>query len=159
TKEVSDDAGTRWKESHTWRPIERSLMSTPTTRTSRSPFSRSARTRAAVPGDPDAVSRTVTGLKAMPRVPGGASRASGCPAAQSADRPVGGWGGSGELDPIGARLWRACVAPRREHRLHRLAHRRAAERPDLRVRQQLQPLELPRRERGRGIAAAPVLVR
>ena len=46
-----------------------------------------------------------------------------------------------------------------EHRLHRLAHRRAVERPDLRVRQELQPLERTAFELLVRAPVAPVLVR
>ena len=38
-------------------------MSVPTSRTSRSPFSRSARSSAAVPGAPEAETSTVTGRR------------------------------------------------------------------------------------------------
>jgi hypothetical protein len=58
----AEPAGTGWNASQRWRPTERSLMSVPTSRTSRSPFSRSARRSAAVPGAPDAVTMTVIGF-------------------------------------------------------------------------------------------------
>ncbi len=50
---------TRWNASQSCRPIERSDMSVPTSRTRRSPFSRSPRRSAAVPGAPEAETRTV----------------------------------------------------------------------------------------------------
>src|SRR5258705_5797938 len=46
-----------------------------------------------------------------------------------------------------------------EERVHRLAHRRSLKRPDLRVGQELQPLELGARELFVRAALAPVLVR
>ena len=56
-----EPGGTCWNESQSNRPIARSLMSQPTRVTSRSPFSRSARRSAAVPGAPQAVTRTRSG--------------------------------------------------------------------------------------------------
>ena len=70
-------AGTRWNASARWRPIASSPMSVPTIRTSRSPFSRSARIRAAVPGAPQAETRTVIGFRATARAPRGCPPASG----------------------------------------------------------------------------------
>ena len=61
-KSGSLPGGTRWKASQKWRPIASSDMSVPTRRTSRSPFSRSARINAGQPGTPDAVRRIVSGL-------------------------------------------------------------------------------------------------
>src|SRR3954467_14121520 len=57
----SAPGGTRWNASHRCRPIARSDMSTPTRRTSCSPFSRSARSSRAAPGAPHAVTRIVRG--------------------------------------------------------------------------------------------------
>ena len=58
-----------------WRPTERSAMSVPTTRTSRSPFSRSAWTSAAVPGAPAAETRiVVTSRSATASAPSGCDR-------------------------------------------------------------------------------------
>src|SRR5664280_1159129 len=54
-------AGTVANTSHRWRPIACAFMSTPTRRTSRSPFSRSERSSATVPGQPTAVMRMVSG--------------------------------------------------------------------------------------------------
>ena len=61
-KPGSEPAGTRWNASQRWRPTARSDMSVPTSRTSRSPFSRSPRSSAAVPGAPQAETTTVIGF-------------------------------------------------------------------------------------------------
>src|SRR5712691_770017 len=66
---------------------------------------------------------------------------------------------SRQVDPIFRELPPPRLALRSEHRLHRLAHRHAFEDPDLRMRQQLQPLELAACELFVRAAEAPVLIR
>ena len=50
-----------------------------------------------------------------------------------------------EVDPVAGEVAEQLVALRVEHRVHRLAHRLAGIDPDLRMNQQLQPLEPPAR--------------
>ena len=78
----SEPAGTRWNASQRCRPTDRSLMSVPTSRTSRSPFSRSPRRSAAVPGAPEAVTTTVIGSREVDPV----ARSCSSRAARSASR-------------------------------------------------------------------------
>ena len=95
----SAPGGTVSNASHRKRPAANSLMSQPTSRTSRSPFARSPRRRAAVPGAPDAVTRTVNGST-------GASIAAGPRATMPPDE------GSDRLAllPAGGRAGRAAAA-------------------------------------------------
>src|SRR6476646_1616933 len=89
-------------------------MSAPTSRTSRSPFARSSRSSAAVPGQPTAVTWMTSGSNSKPSV---------------------------EVDAVMAQVPEPRLALVGEHPPHRLAHRVALEEPDLRMRQELQPLE------------------
>src|SRR5206468_7947210 len=98
-KAGSGPEGTMGNASQSGRPTGRSLMSVPTSRTSRSPLRRNAFSSAAVPGAPDAVTMTVIGFT------GGTYRRSGR--------------GSREVDAVVPQMLEPRFPVRVQHRLHR----------------------------------------